>query len=103
MVFEFVFSDRSNVARFRDRLTADVPVDLLTLWAPLRTVKEREAARPGRQPLGPRVAECWHELHAHLDELGTIIDATQPLEAVITAAQAALTQAGQSNASATAR
>ena len=75
----------------------------MTFAAGAALAEEPEAARPGREPIGPRVAECWHELDAHLDELGTIIDATQPLEAVVTSAQAALTQAGQSNASATAR
>jgi chloramphenicol 3-O-phosphotransferase len=93
VVFEFVFNNRLDVTRFQDQLSANVPVHLLTLWAPLQTVQEREAVRPDRERLGQRVAECWHELHANLDELGTVIDATRPLEAVISAVEAELTQA----------
>ena len=90
VVFEFLFACRAQVDWFHDALRADVPVHMLTLWAPLATVTEREAARPGRERLGPLVAECWHTMAARLAELGALIDATQPLKDVVRQAEHAL-------------
>jgi chloramphenicol 3-O-phosphotransferase len=87
IVFEFVFPGRRHVARFRDALRASVPVHLLTLWAPLATVTRREAGRQNRERLGGRMAECWHELAAGLDELGAVIDASPPVDEVVRAAR----------------
>jgi hypothetical protein len=52
----------------------------------LATVAEREVARPARERLGARVAESWNELAAHVDELGTIIDARGTEEQVLAVA-----------------
>lgn|GEM_PF-3136343 len=90
VVFEFVFARRRHVERFLRALRSPVPVHLLTLWAPLAAVAAREAARPDRERLGARVGECWHELAAHLDELGVRIDAARPVSEVVDAARAAL-------------
>lgn len=86
VVFEFVFNSAGDIARFRDAMTTDVPVRLLTLWASLDTVHARESARSDRERLGVRVAECWHELHANLDQLGTVVDAERSLDEVVRAA-----------------
>jgi chloramphenicol 3-O-phosphotransferase len=86
VVFEFMFSRGLHVERFLRALRSEVPVHLLTLWAPLATVMEREAIRPNRERLGARVAECWHELAANLVELGVRIDARRPIDKVVRAA-----------------
>jgi chloramphenicol 3-O-phosphotransferase len=87
VVFEFIFSRGRHVERFLRALRSDVPVHLLTLWAPLATVTAREAVRPNRERLGDRVAECWHELAANLDDVGVLIDAIGPVEEVAHEAQ----------------
>jgi chloramphenicol 3-O-phosphotransferase len=94
VVFEFIFTRRRHVERFRRALRSDVPVHLLTLWAPLATVAAREAVRSNRERLGARVAECWHELAAHLDELGVVIDALQPVGGVVQTARQAVLNGG---------
>jgi chloramphenicol 3-O-phosphotransferase len=90
VVFEFIFTRRRHVERFLRALRSDVPVHLLTLWAPLATVRAREAVRPGRERLGARVAECWHEMSAHLNELGVVVDAVQPVGEVLQAVRQAV-------------
>jgi chloramphenicol 3-O-phosphotransferase len=85
VVFEFVFPRGRHVERFRRALRSDVPVHLLTLWAPLATVAERASARARRDPRGGRVAECWNELAAGLGELGAAIDARGPVDEVVAA------------------
>jgi chloramphenicol 3-O-phosphotransferase len=86
VVVEFIFARREHVERFRRALRSDVAVDLVTLWAPLATVAEREVARPNRDRLDGRLAECWHELAAHLGELGAVIDARGSVEQVLAVA-----------------
>ena len=83
VVFEFVFERRLHVERFLRRLRSDVAVVLVTLWAPLETVVARERGRPGRAPLGDRVAACWNTMAANLPELGTPVDARGPVEEVL--------------------
>ncbi len=61
VVFEFIFSQYQHVERFLHAMRSDVPVHLLTLWAPLAIVVEREMCRPQRERLGSRVTECWQE------------------------------------------
>ena len=87
MVFDFVFSRGQHVGRFLRAMRSDVPVHLLTLWAPLATVAAREAVRPNRDRLGSRVADCWHELAAHLDEIGVLIEAVGPVDDVVRAVE----------------
>lgn len=87
VVFEFIFTRGSHVERFRRALSCDVPVHLLTLWAPLETVAEREVLRSNRERLGERVAECWNELAEHLTELGAVIDARGPEDEVLAVAR----------------
>src|SRR3954453_21546656 len=87
VVFEFVFGRRLNVGRFVRALRSHAAVHLLTLWAPLQTVAARDAARPAGERMGARVAESWHELAAHLDNQGAVIDASGPVDAVVTEAR----------------
>src|SRR3954470_17884293 len=87
VVFEFVFGRRLNVGRFVRALRSHASVHLLTLWAPLATVAARDAARPAGERMGARVAESWHELAAHLDDQGAVIDASGPVDAVVTEAR----------------
>jgi chloramphenicol 3-O-phosphotransferase len=83
VVFEFIFTRGAHVDRFRRALHADVPVHLITLWAPLATVVAREATRPHRDRLGARVVGCWHELAANLGELGAVVDASGSVDDVL--------------------
>jgi chloramphenicol 3-O-phosphotransferase len=87
VVFEFVFERPAHVARFRAGLRTGHPVAMVTLWAPLEVVVEREHGRPGRERLGERVRSCWETLHEHLPRLGTVVDATGPLDEVVAAVQ----------------
>jgi predicted kinase len=83
VVFEYVFERRAHAKRFLRALRSDVPVALLTLWAPLEVVAAREAARPGRDRLGERVAACWHALAANRHELGVVVDARGSVDEVL--------------------
>jgi thymidylate kinase len=83
VVFDFIFTRRRHVERFLRALRSDVSAYLFTLWAPLATVAAREAARPSRERLGDRVAECWRELSANLAELGVVVDASGTLDEVV--------------------
>jgi chloramphenicol 3-O-phosphotransferase len=83
VVFEFIFARAGHVARFLRTLRSNVPVHLITLWAPLATISRREALRPDRERLGSRVAECWHELAANLGELGVVVDASVSVDDVV--------------------
>jgi hypothetical protein len=78
-----IFTRGAHVERFRRALRSDAPVHLLTLWAPLATVADREAARPHRERLGHHTAACWNELATHLGELGAVIDARGTEEQVL--------------------
>lgn len=85
VVADYVMEDPSHMDRFRDALPAGLAgsARLFTLWAPLPVVTAREAARPGRDRLGTRVTDCWSTIQANLHQLGTVIDADRPLEAVL--------------------
>jgi chloramphenicol 3-O-phosphotransferase len=83
VVFDFIFTRRRHVERFLRALRSDVPVHLLTLWAPLATVAAREAARPNRERLGDRVAGCWREMQANLAELGVVVDASGTVDEIV--------------------
>ncbi len=94
VVFEFIFSQYQHVDRFLHAMRSDVPVHLLTLWAPLAIVVKREARRPHRERLGSRVTECWQELAANISELGALVDASRPPDDV-TADVARRVEAGE--------
>ncbi len=83
VVVDFIFSSRRDVQRLLGALTCGARVLLFTLWAPMATVAARETARTGRPQLGDRVAECWNELAAHLDELGVVVDALASPEEIV--------------------
>ncbi|HEX3812824.1 MAG TPA: AAA family ATPase [Mycobacteriales bacterium] len=89
VVFEFVFERSAHVAQFRSGLRTGHPVAMVTLWAPLEVVVERERGRPGRERLGERVSSCWEALREHLPGLGTVVDATGPLDDVVAAVRQA--------------
>ena len=74
VVFEFVFEHPRHVRRFVDALPCPAPVHLFTLWAPLAVVLAREVARPHRERLGARVAECHRAMAPALPDLGTIVE-----------------------------
>lgn len=57
----------------------------MTLWAPLEVVTDRERRRVGRERLGEQVRACWETLQDHLPRMGTVVDATGPLDDVVTA------------------
>jgi predicted kinase len=80
VVVDFIFERPEHVQRFTDALRTDVPVYLLTLWAPIATV----AARRGRA--GP----SWHAICASLAQLGTTVDATGTVEETLARAVAAV-------------
>jgi len=91
VVVDYIFEQPEHVDRFRDALTPGTPRPLLvTLWAPLDVVRAREAARPGRDRLGDRVDACWSALEANLDHLGTVVDATRPVDRVLAELEHAL-------------
>lgn len=90
VVFEFVFETVGNIRRFLDGYSASAPVGMITLWAPFRTVADREGARVERQRLGPRVRECWESLRTAKGELGQTVDATGGVEEVLTRVLASL-------------
>ncbi len=81
VIVDYCFLHGQHVAHFRDALHREMDVDLVTLWAPLDVVERRERARAsdphaGRTPLVEKVAECWHLIEGHRDELGCFVDAT---------------------------
>ncbi len=76
VVVDFIFSRPDHLDRFETALRSQAPVSVFTLWAPLEVVKTREASRPGRKRLGPRVGECWADLARYRTQLGITIDAT---------------------------
>lgn len=73
VVFEYVFEHRRQVDHFVRALQSDVPVHLVTLWAPLEVVRSRDLARE-RASLGQRIDECHASLYDHLHELGFVVD-----------------------------
>jgi hypothetical protein len=85
VVVDYVVQEPAHFDRFRDALPAGLSgrVRLFTLWAPLPVVTAREAARPGRDRLGARVADCWSAIAANLRLLGTVIDADRPVDEVL--------------------
>lgn len=83
VVFEFVFDAPGHVARFREAFTHPARLELVTLWAPLATVSEREPERPGRDRLGEQVRTCWQRMSDNLGRLGPIVDATAAPDAVL--------------------
>jgi thymidylate kinase len=97
VVFEYVFPAARHVERFRRALRSRAPVHVLTLWAPLAIVAAREAARPGRERLGGRVAACWHELAAGLPGLGAVVDASGPVESVVAEIERRLSAAARAD------
>ena len=76
MVFEFIFTRERHAERFLRALRSDVPVHLLTLWAPLAIVDARERGRADRERLGDRAAACRNDMAPRLLELGAVVAAT---------------------------
>ncbi len=92
IVIDYIVEQPGHVDRFRDALPPGAPQPVLvTLWAPLAVVRAREAARPGRDRLGARVDACWSAVEANLDHLGTLVDATHPVDRVLADIEHALT------------
>lgn len=85
VVVDYVMEGAERYDRFLGALPADLAAGtrLFTLWAPLAVVSARESARPGRDRLGGRVADCWSVIRANLGALGTVIDADRPVEEVL--------------------
>ncbi|HEY4200132.1 MAG TPA: AAA family ATPase [Devosiaceae bacterium] len=85
VLFEYVFSRRQNIETFCRGLRPDTPVYVFTIWAPFEMVEQREATRPGRERLGPRVLDTYQTLQHNLGELGHVIHNTGPLDDTIAA------------------
>lgn len=85
VVFDYTFMTADAVEHFRQALRADARLCVLTLWAPMTTVRAREIGRPYSERLGTRVFESWQEMSGNLGQLGTVIDADHSLEEVVDA------------------
>lgn len=64
VLVDYCFLNVTHVGRLVDALHPSVPVHVVTLWAPLDVVRERERTRTGREPLGRAVDECWRDIAA---------------------------------------
>ena len=73
VLFNYVFTEPSHVGAFCRWLAPATPVHLFTIWAPFDIVQQREATRPGREPLGARVLETYRALEQNLGDLGNIV------------------------------
>lgn len=82
VVFEYCFEREGNVIRFLEACTSSADVYMFTLWAPLETVRRREASRPHRAPLRGRVVECYEAMSRSLDRLGQVVDCRDAPESV---------------------
>jgi hypothetical protein len=90
VIFEFIFTQRRHVSGSCapcGRMSRCICSRSGRHWTPS---PHGEAVRPNRQRLGARVAECWRELAAQLDELGVLIDARRPVNEVVQAAHEAV-------------
>ena len=76
IVFDYIFPRPSHLNSFLDALdvSAETPVHVFTLWAPLEVVQRRERERVGRAPLGAAVEECWGEIATNQAGLGDFLD-----------------------------
>lgn len=75
VIFDYVFLRRAHVDRFLEAVGSGATVHLVTLWAPLAVLHERERRRTDRLPLGNAIEECHAEMAAQLDELGCVVHA----------------------------
>jgi adenylylsulfate kinase-like enzyme len=73
VVFEFIFLHAAHIQRFMRSLQTELPVHLVTLWAPLTVVSARDAARPQPERQGAE----------HLSELGAVLDASGSVEKLV--------------------
>lgn len=79
IIFEYVFDAAEKVSRFCQWLPPETPVHLFTIWAPIETIVEREAARDGREPLGDLTIKTYRAVERNLRSLGcTIQNITSP-------------------------
>ncbi len=62
VLVDYCFLQAAHVNRLVGALDPSVPVHVVTLWAPLAVVQERERARTGREPLGSAVEECYRDI-----------------------------------------
>ena len=91
VVVEYVFEQPCFVRRFTDALADPADCRVVTLWAPLSTVRDRERGRVGRERLGDRVDACWSAMAEHLGGLGTTVDASGTPDTVAAAVEQAIT------------
>ena len=96
VVFDYVFEHPGHVHRFLEHVGSDLTGDvfLFTLWAPREVVLERERVRPGRDPLGQRVNDCYTAIEAELPRLGCRIDNVGETPGEVAARILALCEAG---------
>jgi len=73
VIFEYVFLRRAHFDYFRESLS-NVPPRVVTLWAPLDVILEREKTRVGAPRLGHGVSDCYREMTANLAHMGQVID-----------------------------
>lgn len=74
VLFDYVFSNAAHISRFCRWLAPDTMVHVFTIWAPLEAVRQREAARTEREPLGARVIETYATLQENLSQLGWLTE-----------------------------
>lgn len=74
IVFDYVFTKKSDVERFIENCGMSDSCFLFTLFAPLQIIKQREALRPNREPLGEAVDIAYNEIIKNKTDLGTFIN-----------------------------
>jgi len=91
VVVDFVFARSEHVERFHRALRTQVPVHLLTLWAPLRTLAARDSRREQSARVGERrLVASWNEIAVQLGQLGVVVDASASPDLVVSEARNAL-------------
>lgn len=85
VVVDFVFEHPRHISRYTEALSSRVPVLAVTLWAPLDVVQRRHAQRRRDAQRSGSAESSWHAIAPHLDDLGTVIDATGTVEQTLAA------------------
>ncbi|WP_316862705.1 AAA family ATPase [uncultured Cohaesibacter sp.] len=77
ILFDYIFPTPQSFTGFVNMLSPEVTFHLFTLWAPLETVRAREAGRKERERLGEQVIQTHQTLENNLDffrQHGQILD-----------------------------
>lgn len=74
IVFDYVFTKKIHVEQFMENSGMREYCFLFTLISPLQIIKQREALRSNRQPLGEAVDIAYNEIIKNKADLGSFID-----------------------------